>query len=330
MKNSTSAWLAIGAFLLVIVTVSMTVYSGRVTGAEALQSGQPQVGTGSLVLPTQAQVTAAVAKAATVTALPAPTTVLSSNGFGCMVADAATRTTPCVYGDPHGSHTLVLYGDSQAADWIAAFDTIGKYLHWKVYELTKAGCHVPDLLYWDSVTRKPYTECQAFHSFALPLIVQLHPDVVVLASKERDAQIVVKGHPTQQGIEDAWETGLAKVIDTLKPASGKVVVLGEFAFGSPAGTACVAAHEQDLQACNLPRSSAIDDTHNHMEQSTARQHGALYVNTVPWFCTTTVCPAVVSGIITRADASHLAPSYALWLSDVLAAAIGLLPAAQHG
>lgn len=278
-----------------------------------------------IILPTNAQVLAAVAAAVYVRTLPPPPPIPSDSRFGCMAFYAATTAPACVRGDPEGSHTIVLYGDSHAANWIAAFDTFGMYLHWRVVELTKALCQVPDFPTWNMQEQRPYTECAAFRSFALARIRQIHPDVVVLSSQGQGPYLVVDGHPTRQGLEAAWAAGLARVIDAIEPATGKVVVLGDFAYGVPAGGDCLPIHADDIRACNLPRSRAVDEAHNQMEQRIAQQHGALYVSTVPWFCTATVCPAVVAGLSTRNDGFHVSPTYALWLSAALASALGLLP-----
>ncbi len=330
MKNTHIARHVAAALLIAMISIAAS--GGHVPLTIAAQLSQKDASAvpaaKPLVLPTNDQVIAAVAGAVNVKKLASQPPALSQNTFGCLVYYTTTTMKPCVYGDPKGSHSIVLYGDSHAANWIAAFDTIGKYLHWKVYQITKAQCQVADFPSWDPVANRPYTECTAFRKFAIQSIKQLHPDIVVMSSEGYGPQLVVNGRPTRQGVEAAWATGLARVIDTLKPATRKMIVLGDFAYGAPAGRDCLPTHKDDIRVCNLSRSHAVDETHNQMEQHTAQQHGAQYIATIPWFCTATVCPAVVAGLSTRNDGFHVAPSYALWLSDALAAAMGLVPAAH--
>jgi SGNH domain (fused to AT3 domains) len=330
MKNALIARRACGAALAAAVCLATSLCGAASTvsaqtGQESVAVGATMLAAKPLVLPTNAQVIAAVAQAVNVKTLSTQPPTLSQNDYGCLVYYTTTTMQPCIYGDPTGSHSIVLYGDSHAANWIAAFDTIGKYLHWKVWQITKAQCPVPDFPSWDPTRKRLYTECTAFHTFAIKRITQLHPDVVVMSSEGQGPYLVVDGRPTRQGVEAAWGAGLATVIDAIKPVTRKVIVLGDFAYGIPAGRDCLAAHKDDIRACNLVRSRAVGEAHNHMEQRTAQQHGALYVATVPWFCTATVCPAVVDGYSTRNDGFHVTPSYAVWLSEVLAVATGLLP-----
>jgi hypothetical protein len=52
---------------------------------------------------------------------------------------------------------------------------------------------------------------------------------------------------------------------------------------------------------------------------TAGRGGERVVDTVPWLCTATVCPPVISGTVAYFDNSHLANAYALKLTIELTA-----------
>jgi hypothetical protein len=40
-----------------------------------------------------------------------------------------------------------------------------------------------------------------------------------------------------------------------------------------------------------------------------------------WFCTASICPAVVNNMIVYADGSHTTATYVSWLAPVLSAAL---------
>jgi SGNH domain (fused to AT3 domains) len=63
---------------------------------------------------------------------------------------------------------------------------------------------------------------------------------------------------------------------------------------------------------------------NSVEQHVAEANGAVYVDVVPWFCTDQTCPAVINGITTHRDDFHVNENYAVWLSNVLGQAIGMV------
>ena len=61
-----------------------------------------------------------------------------------------------------------------------------------------------------------------------------------------------------------------------------------------------------------------------MEQRVANEHGADYVEIIPWFCAEASCPAIVGGLTTPRDSYHAAENYPLWLARVGGEATGLL------
>lgn len=279
-----------------------------------------------LVLPTYAQVLKAVSEAATSTKLPPLQPPYQDQGWGghCIAQYLETTSALCVSGDPQGSHTLVVYGDSHGYMWMPAFTSIGTYLHWRIIQIQKAGCQVADFPRWLPAYRRPYTECAAFQSFAIASIKKLHPDMVVVTSLAKDAELVVHGQPTTTGLESAWATGLATMLARLKPLAGRVIVLGDMPYPNQVSDDCLSAHASDIRACDTPRADAVLAAHNRMEQRVATQHGVRYVDTTAWFCTATVCPAVINGIEVYADLYHITLNYALWLSDVMGTATGIL------
>ena len=61
--------------------------------------------------------------------------------------DSAQDSMPdnCIFGDPQGVHTVVLYGDSHAGMWFEAMNEIATAAHWKLIYLGKASCPAPSL-----------------------------------------------------------------------------------------------------------------------------------------------------------------------------------------
>ena len=52
----------------------------------------------------------------------------------------------CVFGDPHGAKTMVIYGDSHAGMWLDALNPIAIRNHWKLIDLSKGACPANSLL----------------------------------------------------------------------------------------------------------------------------------------------------------------------------------------
>ena len=56
-----------------------------------------------------------------------PSLALTAFDFGappapCWIGFAQWRVPACVFGDPKGGHTMVIYGDSHAGQWFTALD----------------------------------------------------------------------------------------------------------------------------------------------------------------------------------------------------------------
>ena len=243
----------------------------------------------------------------------------------CDVSRLDTTSAACVLGDPNAERTVVVYGDSHAAMWIPAFDEIGRRSNWRVVQLTKPGCQAPDYPSYSRTLNREYTECAEFREFALDKIDEIQPDVVIVTSARRGALLSVDGEPTTDGLDEAWEAGLDSVLTRLEPMAGRVVVLGDMAYPNEKGIDCLTAHPDDVPACNTPRSDAVDAEHNDMEKQIALEHGADYVDVTRWYCTDTVCPAVVADLTTHRDALHTSENYVVWLSSALGEATGLTP-----
>jgi hypothetical protein len=284
-------------------------------------------------LPDSATVVQAVLDGANTTVLPPQPGLLAVPGddrTGCNADYLDTSSAGCVTGDPNGTRTVVLWGDSHAWMWLPAFDAIGKESQTQIVQFDKSSCAPPDMRVFLDRLRRAYTECDDYRSFVEGRIASLHPDVVVLTSAVKGVRLV---DGSQQAFEDEWASGLATTIHAVAPYTREVVVLGDSAYPVQEPADCLSTHANDVQACGTPRSGAIDeygldsgvfDEHNRREQQVTEQSGARYVSVTQWLCTDTVCPAVVGGLGVYRDYFHVSPNYAYWLSKALGVATGLL------
>lgn len=125
-----------------------------------------------------AEVARLVTEAPNIGRLPAdltpPLDAVRSNWGGpvgpCWPSYGQTNIPRCVYGDPTGTHTLVLYGDSHAAMWFRALDSIAVQSRWRLVFLAKASCPAVDLAVDNPVDfgtpGGSFTPCAVWHRFA--------------------------------------------------------------------------------------------------------------------------------------------------------------------
>jgi len=280
-----------------------------------------------------AEVGRAVAAARLITSVPAdvsPSVVAAPNDWGGLPADAygceahlAVTTVPaCVFGDPHGIHTMVLYGDSSALMWFEAFDAIAKQAGWRLVVLGKDWCHAA----YVARTNPPgfgtlggrFTQCDVWHRYATQRINRMNPDLLVVTGIPR-GQVYPNGKLTPA----LWQRGLTQALSAVTGPKTRKVVLGDIPITPHINPDCLARHSGDVQAC----SGYPDAYYRSMsvaEQVAAAATGAGYVNVTPWFCSTT-CTDIIDNIVVYKDDDHITATYSRYLENVLSAALGFGP-----
>ncbi|AKJ11364.1 acyltransferase [Streptomyces incarnatus] len=202
----------------------------------------------------------------------------------------------CVIGDRSGRKTIVVIGDSHAWQWGDAFNALGASLHAKVVTMAKGGCSPEVYAIKNPELNREYAECDSWRESAFKSIEDLKPDVIVVSSR-------IRREVTEKGAEEAFErfeaSGARLLYLTDTPQPGRNV------------PDCLATHLHDVSACNPTQDQAIEyRDHRATEQRVAEAHGAEVIDTLPAFCASGVCPAVIADQIVYFDASHITAGYA--------------------
>ncbi|MFD4949117.1 acyltransferase family protein [Streptomyces sp. NPDC058239] len=239
---------------------------------------------------------------------------------GCHVDYAATGTRPCVYGDRTSSRTVVLFGDSHAAQWFPALQRLATTRGWKLVSLTKASCKVADVTIVSG--HKPYTACDTWRSNAMARIKTLRPDLVVVSSSDAGDPARPATDPLHQ-----WTTGFENTFRNLGTSGARVAALLDTPWPKGDPIDCAASNSLQLRTCanNLP-----DTTRNATRGTALRTAASTTATTVidptPWLCAprTGICPVVVADTAVYRDDSHLSEAYADALAPVLAPSLDRL------
>jgi peptidoglycan/LPS O-acetylase OafA/YrhL len=237
------------------------------------------------------------------------------NADGCESNQASsTPVTGCVYGDPHGSLTVALVGDSHAGQWFPALNIIAKANHWKLVPFIKFSCRFEDIRQYSTILKREYTECEAWLSRVVTRLQKLAPDLIVVSST-RSPVTINSGddNPSVQGVAMAR---LLKQVPNSKIAI--IVDTPQSVFDVPA---CLSSHRNDVTACATNRATAFGWRHLTMEKAAAKALGsrANVVDLSNWLCTAKVCPAVLGGMIAYRDYHHLTATFAASLAPALEA-----------
>jgi peptidoglycan/LPS O-acetylase OafA/YrhL len=230
-----------------------------------------------------------------------------SSNDGCHASLLAVTQGPCVYGDKHSKYTVVLFGDSHMQQWQPAFIQAGTYARWRVVNWTKAGCAPQEVAEFNSQLNRVYTECYTWRAQTLRRIAALNPTVVVVTGADVEAQNL-----SSAAFAD---TTLATVRTLQRTTTAKIVYLEDTPFPGYDVAGCVAAHLDDVKACNLPLSRAYNQArYQAVDHALRNLGGVTLVEPRRWMCADNVCPAVVGNLLVFRDQSHLSVGFSRWLA----------------
>jgi peptidoglycan/LPS O-acetylase OafA/YrhL len=224
---------------------------------------------------------------------------------GCWnYAPFATRIT-CKYGQ--GSVRIALVGNSHAGQWLPALQVLAKKHGWTIATFLASQCNATDasLQFFSSANT---AGCLAYGNWALDQTRGKKFDLVITTERQ---SVTTLG--------DSWSTtlptavaGYTTYLKAWSDAGTKVLVVRDTPY--PGRTVqsvpdCLAQHPTHQTACG-----GTPDTWTWMDPlfSAATSLGLSGISTLdstPYFCTATVCPAVIGSVVTYFDASHMTATY---------------------
>ncbi|MBO3731618.1 acyltransferase family protein [Glycomyces niveus] len=244
---------------------------------------------------------------------------------GCVSGREGTDLAEnCVFGDPEGSKTIVLFGDSHAAQWFPAFNQLAEASGWQLLPFAKANCSVSVAIEHDNQLGRRYTECEEWKEKAFAEIERIEPDVVVTSAY--DNKEILADDP-----DAAWADGWAESLDRLDDAADEVYYLADSANPPGDTPACLAEHTDNVTACvvDVEQATTRPERRALAIETIEAETDATVVDPIPWMCDmeNDTCPVVVGNLLVYRDANHLSPRFVAELTPQVAAAIPL--EAQH-
>lgn len=238
----------------------------------------------------------------------------------CLATALDVDPPTCVYGLPDATRTVVLFGDSHAAQWFPALQALGQRHRLRIVVFVKAACPVALVEPLDVKLGRPYRECSQWRESVLALIGQLKPALVVAAhASSYEAFVTAEaGHAARL----AWQHALQAALQQLAASSGHVLLLRDTprpASHVPRCMAREAAAGRDTQAgCSFaPESAAARRAHAVEQAAVASLQRVSIVDLVSAVCPRDPCPVEQQGLVTYHDGEHLSASFARRLAPVL-------------
>jgi peptidoglycan/LPS O-acetylase OafA/YrhL len=237
---------------------------------------------------------------------------------GCELAYGRDQINPCIYGDRSSHTTVVLFGDSHAAHWFDALNSLSQQHHWRLVVITKEGCTPAEVTFRDDAT----SLCARWRERATARIAALHPALVIVSWARwiQPEATQTAGVPTGYG--GPWQDGVAAIFQFLRRSAKHVIFISDTPYLPQSAPDCVAAHLSDVRPCTIRRPAAtILPAVKAAELRIAKHEQINSIDPTSWFCAPKICPVIVGNILVYHDKSHMTTEWSRYLAPVLGNAI---------
>jgi len=247
---------------------------------------------------------------------------------GCLGLELGSESDPiqnakrCVFGDAHGTKTLVVWGDSIAISWVPGLVQGLSNDGWKILVFTEAMCPAAKVSVKSAQADGPLPHCDEFRDWVVGELKRLSPDFVLISQSGYGIDHPLSGARGQQAETD-FANGLNATLDAIKGSAKRVALVD-----SPPATVSI---EECYSAGGRPSDCTRDsgDSHRRMTSYLANlvevraDSSTRFVGVDRLFCAQARCPAAIGGIIVRADGFHPTDAYSRHVGKALAELLGI-------
>ena len=192
----------------------------------------------------------------------------------------------CIYGDIDSTKSVVLLGDSHAAQWFPAVDKWAVERGYRLIVMTKSSCPAANLSLRDVGGFKSKI-CNQFREAAIKQINILNPALLIVGSSENHKYV---------GKEDYLK---------LPQTNSEMLVLQDTPWPNRDIPTCL-AKESESERCATTRPAQIS------------YPNFMTFDPIPLLCDKASCPAVIDDVVVYRDHSHISVAMALKLYEDLA------------
>jgi peptidoglycan/LPS O-acetylase OafA/YrhL len=220
---------------------------------------------------------------------------------GCNAGGGKTASSNCTYGDLSSSKSIVLFGDSHAAQWFEPLNVIASNYGFKLISLTKSACPAFEL---PTVSKNSYKDevCAAWQESSIKRINELSPEFVIVSSFSH-YNLYEKNNQK----ENIYVLGQKDLYNKLKGSVANLIYLSD--TPKPVKDIPKCLSNNPLKSCN-----EIDRSSNEVYE------GFVTIDPYTWFCKEG-CKAVNGNYVVYRDASHISVDASLAVTKNLSDAL---------
>ena len=220
----------------------------------------------------------------------------------------------CVFGDPNGSITVAVWGDSHAAQWFEALNAISIENGWRLLSITQGGCPFLEVLTYSSTDQNENGFCVPWRASAREHMRNEGVDVVLLAQYYE-----LRAASDREAIKaSVWSEQLPPLIDSLRADGIEPVVLGDSPDPHDDVPKCVSSNRSSVSRCAAGSMSDNARAVDEVVRAVTTEREVSFVEPRRWLCSNEVCPVIVGNLLVYRDSHHLSNRFMQWLTPVVA------------
>jgi peptidoglycan/LPS O-acetylase OafA/YrhL len=224
------------------------------------------------------------------------------------LADIDVRT--CTFGAETSPATMLLFGDSHAAQWFPALESISAKSGYRLLTMVKLGCPAAEATVFESLLGRTYTECEKWRKSAIQMIRQIQPALTVVSSTDR----YVIG-------DSEWRNGIDAIVKSLAESSKRVLILRDTPGADFDIPSCLARRQWRpffVPSSSCEFSSTTKSAVYELQRSAAsRYKNVLAADMSLSICPSGTCTGLREGLVMYRDSDHLTASFAKTLENDL-------------
>jgi peptidoglycan/LPS O-acetylase OafA/YrhL len=243
--------------------------------------------------------------------------VASLYGMGCGADWSDTRLRVCSFGKiSKPESTVVLFGDSHAAQWFPALKDIVESRHWKLVTIIKSACSPMNISSSSVDNARAIKTCDQWRKLAITAIQEMQPDTVIISSSSRYPR-----HDSPELIDASeWEKGSRDTFIAIARQGTAVRLIRDTPHADYDVTSCLAQLAWNGHATCPPmtRASALSsDIYEAEVRAAANIANVRIIDMSDAICGRNSCEMEQGDLAVYQDGDHLTSSYAQSLTNAL-------------
>ena len=235
-----------------------------------------------------------------------------------------TLADSCVFGDLSGEFTIGLIGDSHAAQWFAAINTVAIENGWRLISHTQGGCPLLDVITWNRGADAVFNHCSTWRDAVIENLQQEGVGVVIMSQHWG----LLEASTREAVPASVWERDLPSFFNRLRDDGIEPILMLDSPDPYSAAPACAASHKNDLTVCEPGLLRNTERAVRNVALSIADEMSVGVIDPHVWLCVdvvpdddsdTTRCPVVVGDILVYRDSHHLSNTFVEWFTPILSA-----------